>query len=275
MKAGIGWSIVAAIALASAVMVLYSLREAGPPPAIAPVIPLAGQSPSPPGQAEPGTMPPIRYPIEAVVTSAELPDAAPLPALDKSDAALRTALDALFAKGGQSRTLLLEDMIRRIVVTVDSLPREQVARRLVPLKPAEGSLLVTGRGAERVISEHNQGRYAPYVILAEGVDVDYLAALYVRFYPLFQQAYQELGYPEGYFNDRLVSVIDHLLATPELKGPIRLVQPKVLYKFADPELEQLSVGQKFLVRMGPANAARIKMRLREVRRHVAGRMPEP
>ena len=275
MKAGIGWSIVAAIALASAVMVLYSLREAGPPPAIPPVIPLAGQSPSLPGQAEPGTMPPIRYPIEAVVTSAELPDAAPLPALDKSDAALRTALDALFAKGGQSRTLLLEDMIRRIVVTVDSLPREQVARRLVPLKPAEGSLLVTGRGAERVISEHNQGRYAPYVILAEGVDVDYLAALYVRFYPLFQQAYQELGYPEGYFNDRLVSVIDHLLATPELKGPIRLVQPKVLYKFADPELEQLSVGQKFLVRMGPANAARIKMRLREVRRHVAGRMPEP
>jgi hypothetical protein len=220
-------------------------------------------------------MPPIRYPIEAVATSVALPDAAPLPALDNSDAALRTALDALFAKGGGSGTLLLEDMIRRIVVTVDNLSREQVARRLVPLKPAEGSLLVTGRGAERVISEHNQGRYAPYVILAEAVDVDYLAALYVRFYPLFQQAYQEIGYPEGYFNDRLVSVIDHLLAAPEIKGPIRLVQPKVLYKFADPELEQLSVGQKFLVRMGPANAARIKMRLREVRRHVAGRIPEP
>jgi hypothetical protein len=273
MKAGTRWSIVAVIAMASAVMTLYSLREAEPPAAVPPVVPLGG--PAPLVQGEPGTMPPIRHPIEAVGTSVELPEADSLPALDESDSVLRTALDALFAKGGQSRTLLLEDMIRRIVVTVDNLPRDQLARRQVPLKPAEGSLLVTGQGDERVISEHNQGRYAPYVVLAEAVDVDYMTALYVRFYPLFQQAYQELGYPEGYFNDRLVWVIDHLLAAPELEGPIRLVQPKVLYRFADAELEQLSVGQKFLVRMGPANAARIKARLREVRRHVAGRMPEP
>lgn len=27
---------------------------------------------------------------------------------------------------------------------------------------------------------------------------------YVRLYPLFQKAYVELGYPNGYFNDRLI-----------------------------------------------------------------------
>ena len=51
-------------------------------------------------------------------------------------------------------------------------------------------------------------------------------------------------------------MIDHLLATPEIEGPIRLVQPKVLYEFADPELEARSAGQKLLLRMGAANAAR-------------------
>ena len=52
----------------------------------------------------------------------------------------------------------------------------------------------------------------------ESVDTGRLAALYVRFYPLFQQAYRDLGYPNGYFNDRLVEVIDHLLVTPEIAG---------------------------------------------------------
>ncbi|HQU43635.1 MAG TPA: DUF3014 domain-containing protein, partial [Pirellulales bacterium] len=42
-----------------------------------------------------------------------------------------------------------------------------------------------------------------------------------------------------YFNDRLVSVIDHLLAAPEPAGPVALVQPKIIYKFADPQLESL------------------------------------
>jgi len=61
--------------------------------------------------------------------------------------------------------------------------------------------------------------------------------VYLRFYPLFQQAYQDLGYPNGYFNDRLVKVIDVLLATPQIAGPIELVRPKVMYAFADPTLE--------------------------------------
>jgi hypothetical protein len=44
------------------------------------------------------------------------------------------------------------------------------------------------------------------------------------------------------FNDRLIEIMDHLLAAPEIEGPIELVQPKVLYRFADPELEKRSWG---------------------------------
>jgi hypothetical protein len=88
---------------------------------------------------------------------------------------------------------------------------------------------------------------------------------YFHFYPLFQSAYQSLGYPNGYFNDRLVQVIDSLLATPNPSGPIELTRPNVLYTFADPSLEALPAGQKLLLRMGPDNAAVVKGKLKELR----------
>jgi hypothetical protein len=95
-----------------------------------------------------------------------------------------------------------------------------------------------------------------------------VAAVYFRLYPLFQQAYEDLGYPGMYFNDRLVQVIDDLLQTPDVRGPVRLVQPKVFYEYADPSLEKLSAGQKLLLRMGSANAAVVKGKLRELRAEI-------
>ena len=75
-----------------------------------------------------------------------------------------------------------------------------------------------------------------------------------------------MGYPEGHFNTRLVQVIDHLLAAPEPAEPLRLVVPHVLAEYADPKLEAESAGRKVLFRMGRANAARVKAKLREIRR---------
>ena len=88
---------------------------------------------------------------------------------------------------------------------------------------------------------------------------------------LIQQAYEELGYPSQQFHDRLMEAIAHLLATPEVKGPIRLVRPHVLYKYADPELEARSVGQKAMIRMGPENAVTIKAKLSELERALEAR----
>ena len=111
----------------------------------------------------------------------------------------------------------------------------------------------------------------PLMAIVRNTDTRQVAALYKRYYPLFQQAYTELGYPDGYFNNRLVEVIDHLLQTPEVTGPIKLTQPGVFYQYADPTLEELSAGQKLLIRMGSENAASLKMKLRELRREVAKR----
>jgi hypothetical protein len=104
----------------------------------------------------------------------------------------------------------------------------------------------------------------------EQANTQSLVQSYARFYPLFQKAYEDLGYPNGYFNDRLVEVIDHLLAAPDVPAPVALAQPKVLYEFADPALEARSAGQKILMRIGPVGEARVKAKLREIRRAVTG-----
>ena len=59
-----------------------------------------------------------------------------------------------------------------------------------------------------------------------------------------------------------------MAAAPEIDAPIRLMRPKVLYEFADPDLETRSAGQKILIRMGARNAARVKAKLREIRREL-------
>ena len=91
----------------------------------------------------------------------------------------------------------------------------------------------------------------------------------MRAYPLFQQAYRELGYPDGYFNDRLVVALEDMLAAPETGAPVKLVRPKVVYEFADPALETASAGQKIMIRMGADNARRVKAKLKEIRQSLA------
>jgi hypothetical protein len=106
------------------------------------------------------------------------------------------------------------------------------------------------------------------------VDAAQLAGVYLHYYPLFQKAYEDLGYPSGYFNDRLVQVIDLLLATPQVEGPIDLVRPNVMYVFADPTLEARPAGQKILIRMGPENAAVVKAKLKDFRAAITAAAPK-
>ncbi len=192
--------------------------------------------------------------------------AGPLPALNRSDPPLLDALTGILGAEPLRELFQLDEFVRRFVVTVDNLPRQKLPRRQLVAKPVAGMFLVHP-AADKVwtVSPDNAARYAPYVRLAAAVDIGRLAAFYVRYYPLFQEAYAELGYSDAYFNDRLVEVIDHLLETPEVEGPIRLVRPHVFYQYADPELEALSAGQKTLLRMGSANAAEIKATLRSLR----------
>ena len=134
-----------------------------------------------------------------------------------------------------------------------------------PVQRVAGTFQVQGDDTHATLDPANYARYQPYVAVVRNLDVTALMKVYVRFYPLLQHTYENLGYPKGYFNDRLVESIDVLLATPQLTGPIDLVRPNVMYQFADPALEARPAGQKLLLRMGPDNAAAIKEKLTEMR----------
>jgi len=224
-----------------------------------PRAPEAAQTPPP---AEPPAEPGIQHPVPASQDSAAK---APLPALADSDAALSDALGQLVGAATVKDYLLPESIIRHLVVTIDNLPRQKVAVAKRPTSAVAGSFVANGDELHANLDAQNFARYQPMVAVIGKLDVQQLAAVYIRFYPLFQQAYQDLGYPNGYFNDRLVQVIDSLLATPQPTGPIALVRPNVMYLFADPALESRPAGQKLLIRMGPDNAAVIKAKLDELR----------
>jgi hypothetical protein len=233
--------------------------------------------PSPPSPAasdsvpETSAAPGIEHPIERIATAPGDSEHAqpPLPRLDESDAVARDSIATILNGDDFLRLLVPTAVIRHIVATVDNLPRKTIAIAILPVKPAEGPIVTVKDARGMSIASANAARYAPYVTAAEAIDAGRLAGFYVRLYPLFQQAYVELGYPDGYFNDRLVGAIDHLLAAPEPKAPVYLSQPRVVLEFADPQLESLSAGQKVLVRMGADNERRIKAKLRELRKVLA------
>jgi hypothetical protein len=226
-------------------------------------------------------------PVDAIAK----PDTA-LPALSDADAQVTSALTQLLGAGSVGSFLNVDGFVRRTVATVDNLTRQQAPSRVWPLHPTPGRFTVQpgtqgGARGEQTIDAANAGRYAAVTAFAEAVDVERAAKLYARFYPLFQQAYEELGYPGRYFNDRLVAVIDHLLAAPEPQGPVRVKlteikgeydapNPWTRYEFVDPALESMTSGQKMMVRVGPANERRLKAKLAAFRAQiVAGAAASP
>lgn len=214
---------------------------------------------------EPETeMPVEKYPIPPVYIEPEK-DLVELPDLGDSDAYFKLELKDVFGAGFE-RILRESGGIERFVTTIDNLPRAKFAERLRPVDGPDGSFQTTPLGDETyAISPDNYARYAEHIELLESAGNDDLVNAYLRFYPLLQESYVNLGYPNAFLNDRLVDVIDHLLATPDVQAPPRLIRPHVLYEFEDAELEALSFGQKTLLRMGPTNAAIVKQRLRAIR----------
>jgi Protein of unknown function (DUF3014) len=235
--------------------------------------------PAPPPVAEPphpaarepqaATEPVIRNPIP------ETTDSKPLPPLKDSDPNVRESLVGVFGAKSISQFLVPDNVIRHIVVTVDNLPRKKVALELRPVKPTPGATVTATQGDITTLGSANYERYAPLIEVVRSTDTKALTNVYFKLYPLFQQSYEDLGYPGQYFNDRLVEVIDDMLKAPDVHGPIELTQPKVFYEYADPKLEALSAGQKLLLRMGPANEAIMKAKLRELRKAVVSRPDEP
>jgi Protein of unknown function (DUF3014) len=258
----------AAVLVVSVVaMWLWSTAAERQPPMPAPVAkapPPREQSPP----AEAAASATVQYPVAS--------DDKPLEAHE-----IPLALGRLLGTKAVTSFLQVDDFPRRFAATVDNLAREHSPSMAWPVLPAPGRFLVEERAEGTVIAAENAARYTPMVLLAGTIDVPAAVRLYRRMYPLLQHAYRELGFGQRYLNDRVIEVIDVLLATPgapefprlellPVRGPVPSLQPWLRYQFADPELEALSAGQKILVRIGPVNQRRLMSKLVELRKELTG-----
>jgi len=269
--------IVLAVVLAAG---YFGWQHFKPRPAPVPVVAPVAQMPEVAPVPLPPEAPAIQHPIDPpAADTAGGP--APLPALAESDQQVGDLLTELLTRKNVLAFLQLDGFVRRAVATADNLAREQAPSRVWPVNPTPERFTVQ-RGSDGVDTIHpdNQRRYTPMVQMLESVDTAQAVALYRRLYPLFQQAYEELGFPGRYFNDRLVQVLDHLIATPvpsaplavtlvNVKGEVPSTRPWVRYEFADPALESLSAGRKMLLRIGPENQQRLQAKLRDIRQRIA------
>lgn len=266
------WLVLLAIAAIAGGVYLWQ-RDTPKPVPPATTAPAQGTAPAAadaaPAPAQPTeTVPPVPAPVAdgpKFPLPGTVPDAASMPPADRSDAPILEALLALAKRDALGQVLNMQDFARRFVVTVDHLPRQLIPAQFSAVKRVPGQLAVAPAGDSLTLQPGNYARYDAFVRLAESLDPKTMVSIYLRFYPLLQQEYRAMGFPQGHFNDRVVEAIDDMITAPEVSGPIRLVQPRVNYKFVDPLLEKLSAGRKIMIRIGPEHAARMKKALRALR----------
>lgn len=187
----------------------------------------------------------------------------PIPEEPPEDETIRQALADIVGPSAALEYIVKDQLISRLVATIDSLTSRQVPSLINPIKAVGGNLTIESEGDRTRMSADNYSRYDGYITLLQNTDTDVLANFYTSNNRWFQEAWEENG-GEGLFNDRLLEVLSHLQQTPDVPGPVYLSKPEAFYLFEDPALEGMTAGQKILVRMGSANAAIVKQKLQEL-----------
>lgn len=276
--------IVGLILLVLAAAGFYFFKYHQPVDSIAPEQPSAEMAEQAMPEPEPApvvTVPEAETAVEneKLATEPAAVEEVPLPMLAESDPVAFEAAGQLIGEEAASELLASDNLISRLVTTVDALGGRQIPGTLQAVREPAGNFAAVPDDEPDTIIRNEEGdpiaqftldpanyqRYTPYVEIFEAMDTAQLLESFDRNYALAQEAYRMQGYPQGEFNERLIAVIDELLATPQVSDPVQLVKPEAYFLFADPELESLTAGQKILVRMGNPNAERVKTKLIEIR----------
>lgn len=244
------WAVVAvALVIAAALAAFFVMRPSGGPGAAA-ADPAINEARDDARQS--------RRPLGPEVEPRELPP------LDLTDPLVRELLSSLSSRPELAAWLATDGLIRSFVASVDAVangatPSAQL-RRLAPSRP----FAVTSRGGTVVVDRRSYERYDGIAATVDGLDANGLARAYATLRPRLQEAYRELGYPDGNIDVAVERAIARLLETPLLEREVEVQRAPVLYRFADPRIERLSAAQKQLLRMGPRNQRIIQDKLSAV-----------
>ncbi len=206
--------------------------------------------------------PPQPEPLEETPAT---PPPPPLPELNQSDAELVEQLSGLDSSGGLVSWLNTDEIIRKLTVVADNMVDGKLARKYIAIPKPKLPFRTIEKDGREYIAAESYARYDRYADTFDNIDLQAATELYNRYSPLFEQAYGELGYPDRSIKDSIISAIDQVLTTPVILKDIEVTRTTVIYKYADPELEQLPALQKQLLRMGPRNIAIIQRKLRQLK----------
>lgn len=263
-------SIVAAVLLLILliVVVLWWRSEPEPEPVRQPVPERVEPRPQPEPQPEPEPEPvPEPEPQPAPVIETDEPPQLvepeqPLPELDDSTAPLLAELDQ---QDINTRPVQSEHLIRDVVIFVHNLSDGEVIRESATVAGPDARFATQVVDEQLYIDERSYQRYDELVDWFVSIDSEVLVNLFVVYQPLFEQAFDEIAHPDETFAEQVIGAVDVLLQTPEPEGLLALQDDRVMYTFADPDLEDLPAAQKQMLRLGLDNQRRVKSKLREIR----------
>jgi hypothetical protein len=216
--------------------------------------------------SRPAPPPTNTTPVAVNATEAPVDKPAPpvnLPPLDQMDAFLRPLLSALSSRPELVKWLATDDLIGQLAMAIDQASEgDSPARDLKVIKPG-GTFRVAGRGQRRSIDPASYRRYDSLVQTLTSIDAAAAAKVYKTIRPRLNEAYQRAGNPGRSVDPATQQALDILLDTPIVKDPIPLVETGATgWAYEDPALEELTMTQKQLLRMGAANAERVQAWLR-------------
>ena len=159
-----------------------------------------------------------------------------------------------------------EDALLRCVKAVDSIAAGDIPVEaldfLKPKTPFSASLNALGL---LVVTMESIMRYKAAMDALHSIDMQAAADLYNEIEPVLNVIFHELGYPEAEtFRAKLTEACTVILETPVMKGEGGLVHVAAnLYKYSNPQLEELRPVQKLLMRLGEKNREEIRRRVTE------------
>ncbi len=198
---------------------------------------------------------------ETTETEATTPERV-LPPLSQSTAEI---VERLQTQEQTVEPLQSEQLIRDAVVFVDNLRNGVVVKEAAPVAGPKAQFRVLEQDGKIYIDPRSYDRYNTIVDWFVSLDNTVLVNMLQDYQPLAREALAEIGYPDTAPEAVLNEAIDVLLQTPSVGTVIELTDESVMYRYADPALEALPDAQKQMLRLGPDNMRRVKLKLESLR----------
>ena len=215
-------------------------------------------------RAQPAAAVPAPTAATEVALGSKRPKGQPLdlPPLGDSDTYLAELVATLSKHPTLARLFATPGIVRGLTVAVVQIGDGKTpASPLAVLRPAS-RLRIIG-GASGRVEPVTYIRWDSAVGALVSVSPADAAQTYVNVKRLFDEAYRELGHPDGDFDEAIVRAIQTLNATPNIAGDPTLVERPNYFEHDDPSLRSLQPVQKQLLLIGPAHRQRVMAWLKQ------------